>query len=120
MPLNVRAFGVHNLHPHSVQQVNVAGQRDQILDIQAVDHFIVIGVGNADLDFALLQDFLADSVPHDNNVAFAVLGSHRAARNDQHIVALLGIDAYVDVYVGQELQPVVVDRAQKFADAARA
>src|SRR5262245_28889763 len=75
MTLDEAAFGVHDLDSHSVLQVNVAGQGNEFLDVQPAGHLVVIGVGNSDLDFALIQHFVADAVFHHKDVALAAFGS---------------------------------------------
>ena len=73
---------------------------------------------DADLDFAFFQHFFAKSGFYDKHVALTAFGSNGAARDHQNVVALLRIDAEIDVYVGQKLEFVIVYRAQKLADAA--
>ena len=81
------------------------------------------GIRDAHLNLALLQYLFATYQPstfYDEHKTLAAFASHRAARDHQHIRALLGIDAHTHVHVGQKFQPVVIHRTQEFADAARA
>src|SRR5258708_30149558 len=41
------------------------------------------------------------------------------AGHREHVDALVRIDAHIDIYVGQQLQFIVVDLAEQLADAAR-
>src|SRR5262249_41737543 len=117
VPRDGRTFRIHDFDPHAILQIDVARQSDEVLAFETVYHFIVIRVGNSELDFALLEDLFADPIFYDEDVAFAVFRGDRAAWHDKDIVALLGIDAHADVYVGQEFEFVIVHGTEQLANA---
>jgi len=90
-------------YPHAVMQLHVTGQRDQIFRIKPAYDLIVHGVCNSQLNFALLQYFLAHAKPrafYHVDKSLAAFRSDRTARYHENIGTLLRIDAHTDVYVG--------------------
>src|SRR6266404_8212264 len=103
MSLKRCRFGVDDFYPHAVMQLHVAGQRDQILRIKPAYDLVVHGIRDSQLNFALLQYFLADAQPrafYHVDKSLAAFGSDRTARYNENIGSLLRIDAHTDVYVG--------------------
>src|SRR5262249_49569772 len=118
---NRAVVSVHNPHLHSVFEVDVTGQRDHLAGIEPGDDLVVGRIGDAHLNFATLQPSLAEfAALHDVDVTLAAFALDGAERHDEHVVSFFRIDAHIDVYVGQQLEFVVVYRAEQLADAARA
>src|SRR5229473_238869 len=53
--------GVDDLDPHAVAQIDVPGQRHQLAFLKAADDLIIGRIGDADVNFPLLQCRLSDT-----------------------------------------------------------
>src|SRR5216684_348664 len=63
--LPVRRVHVDDLHSHSIFQVHVSGQGDNLAFLQSAEHFVICGVGDAYLDGPAFERRPADSIFYD-------------------------------------------------------
>src|SRR5262252_1566491 len=86
-----------DLDRHTVAQFHISRQSNRVGFAEPAEDFVVRGIGNPQPNFAFGQHFLAETqtaVGYYKDVVPAAFRSDRPARNHEHVLALLSIDAH--------------------------
>src|SRR5712692_6251802 len=85
---------------HVVAQFDVARQRHSLASAQSLQHLILRGAGDADLDFALVEPRAQASISNHVDIAARSLDPHRAPGHHERVAAFPQVDPHVDIDIG--------------------